>query len=130
MLLVRKGESSTLSCTTPCMNGSGTPKEYFYRPGDDQGKKDLYILKDSTLEPILSRVNFTSTGESCSYSLEISWTQDKAIRMELDSVYCLFLYYSDNIYLEPCRTAVIPVIFTDTGKCSVMQCSSVHVYCC
>lgn len=130
MLLVLKGQSNTLSCTAPCINGSGVKNVYFVRPHDDQDQENLNILNDPAIKPLLSEVNSTSNGETCSYSLEISWTQDKAIRMELDSLYCVLIY--DSMYVKRCRTAVIPIRFTDTGnyKCSVMQYSSVHVYCC
>ena len=112
LLLIPKGESSTLSCTAPCTNGSGIHIMYFIRPGNGQDKENLRILDDPAIRQYLSIVNFTSTNESCRYSVDISWTEDKVIRRELDSLYCVFIY--DGTYSESCRTVIVPVKFTDT----------------
>ena len=119
VLQIFEGESGTLSCTAPCNNGSGIDNVYFIRPDNGQHKENLSILDDPTLRQYLSEVNITSTTETCSYSLEIFWTEDKFIREEVDSLFCVFVYDSTP---DPCGTSIILVSFTDldTGMCSIM----------
>ncbi len=97
VLHVPKGESTTVSCSSPCiLNGSRITNVFFISPSDGR--------------PIVGRVNFTESDEVCIYSMEI---KDSGTRTKLDSLYCDFTYSS--IYLESCKTAVILVKSSDTG---------------
>ena len=108
LYIVDGSEPGMLTCTATCQN---IELAYF----SDQNGFDIHE-NYSTLQPILSNPSFSSNGENCTYSINISWTMNEQIRSALTSIHCNIVYGDGNGRVSVCRTGNISVIFTDIGN--------------
>ena len=105
-LIIIEGETSSITCTVtgPCQNLSNA---YFHSPN----ASITDILKTSMFDEVHSDVSRTEdhTNDSCSFSIDLYWTQDEQIRSKLPSLQCVFTF-KDGV-LRPCTTGTISITF-------------------
>lgn len=105
-LTVFKLRPGTLSCSTSCEK----VENLFFRASSEKGRDDVNILDPSSMfSSVVSSVMPRFDNTTCSYSLNILWTNDMNIRNGLDSVLCVIVLDKDGY---SCKTENVSLVFS------------------